>query len=89
MAKEIPNVFDKLAEKKGGATPDRRTADKQPTKDVQTTDEQPTTDTPMERYQVRLRTEDYHKIKAAFNDQGLSFSAGIRMLIKQYLSKIS
>ena len=66
----------------------KRPTDEQPTDGTPTTDKQHTNDTPsahLERYHIRLSAEDYRWVKQAFDRDGFSFSAGVRMLIRRYL----
>lgn len=76
MAKQL---FDQLSDNLAK----RKTTDKRPTEDPQKTDKRRT----LGRYQFRLEPDDYQAVTQAFARDGLSFSAGIRMLIRRYLNR--
>ena len=69
---------------------DPQKTDKDTTTDPQATDERPTRDvqkTPLERYQFRLHPEDWRRLQDHFEARGISVSAGIRMIIREYLDR--
>ena len=43
----------------------------------------------LSQYVIRLEKGDYKHLKSHFHSKGLSISSGVRMVIKDYLSKES
>jgi hypothetical protein len=67
-----------------------QTTHEQPTETPQKTHES-TTDTPqrgaMEKYNIRMLPTDWEALKRHFEAKGLTISAGLRMVLKEYMSK--
>lgn len=74
-----PDLMDRLA---GRTT---QTPDKHSTNDTQTTHIHSTSNT-LKRYDVRLDPDDWEWLKAHFKTRGLSVSAGLRMIVKEYIN---
>ena len=84
--KKVPDNFmqDFLA----GKPTDPQPTDDRPTEDIQQTDIVQTDDaqkgeTP--RRQIRISDADWNELKRHFEARGLTVSAGIRMIVKEYL----
>ena len=66
----------------------RPTTDPQETHKGTTNDPQTTHDVgPLKKRHIRIADNDWQRLQDYFSSQGLSVSAGIRMIIKQYMSR--
>lgn len=65
-----------------------QTPHEQPTEDPQTPHESTTTDPragPMQKYHIRMNPGDWETLKRYFAADGLTISAGIRSVLKQFI----
>jgi|GEM_PF-2839871 hypothetical protein len=81
--KPIPDMDDLMALKSRKAT---QKATESSTDDTQAPHKHSTGNT-LKRYDVRFNPDDWEWLKQHFEAKGLTVSAGLRMIVKEYLTK--
>lgn len=76
--KPMPDM-DKLYDLKSGKTTHKNSTDTTHKPDKQSTDNT------LKRYDVRFNPDDWQALKMHFESQGLTISAGLRMIVKRYM----
>ena len=78
--------LDRLAAEQVAGISNTQTTHKHSTDDTQTTHEG-STNAVLKRYDVRFAPDDWDQLKRHFESKGLTISAGLRMIAKEYLGK--
>ena len=81
MGKRTPDLLDSMLPKKDTQQPTEASTNTPQTPDIHSTK------AALKRYDVRFAPDDWKWLKSHFRTKGLTVSAGLRMIVKEYIGR--